>query len=123
MIKEFRKYDRESQRTAYIKTEKFNALLAGAGAAVRVIPYEAELRSQYGAYLQNCEAAGKEPLTEHEYGREYAHFACSFEVCENAPAGLLISRALDVKAVKVKYAEDWYGRVMDDVLEVSYRMA
>lgn len=123
MIKEFKKYDKEAQRTVYIKTEKFNELLESVNAPVKVIPRVIDLENRYEAYLHNCSISGKEPMSESEYDREIPHSLCSFEVQENAPAELLISKALDMKAIKVEYAKDSYGRVTDDELEIRYHIA
>lgn len=123
MIKEFKKYDKEAQRTVYIKTETFNKILAEANAAVRVIPRDVEIHNQYQAYLHNCKATGEKPLSKFEYSKTYVFCSCSFETYENAPSGIIISKALGIKSVKVKYAKDYYGRMTDDELEVTYRIA
>ncbi len=123
MINEFKKYDKESQRTVYIKTESFNRIMENANAAVRVIPRDVEVHNQYNAYLQTCEATGEEPLDVFEYGKTHASYSCSFETYENAPSNMLISKALGVEAVKVRYAKDHYGRITDDELEVTYHIA
>ncbi len=123
MIKEFEKYDKEAQRTVYIKTETFNKILTEANAAVRVIPRDVDVHNRYVAYEQYCEAAGEKPMSEFEYDRAYLGYSCSFETYENAPSELLISKALGIKAVDVKYAKDYYGRMTDDELEVTYHIA
>ncbi len=119
MIKEFRKYDRESQRTVRIKTKDFNTLLAKANAAVRVVPYDVAIRNQYNAYLQTCKDTGKKPVPKAEYEEWYFFAACCFEVYKNAPAEILISNALDVAINDVVYAKDQYDRVLDELV-VTY---
>ncbi len=123
MFSTFKKYDKEAQRTVYIKTEDFNKILADTNAAVRVVPHDVETHNQYNAYLHNCETTGEKPLSEYEYGKAYEFCSCSFEIYENSPANLLISKALGVKSVNVKYAKDYYGRITDDELEVTYHIA
>ena len=119
MIPEFQKYDKYSQRILYIKTETFNALLASINAPIRVVPRDVEQHNRYEIYRQDCESSGKTPLCELDYNK-YSPCPCGFEIYENATAESLISKALGVKAVKVKYAKDWYGRMTDDELEVTY---
>ncbi len=123
MIKEFKKYDKEAKRTVYIKTETFNRILEETNAAVRVVPRDVDVRNQYNAYLYNCESNGEKPMSIFEYSRNFAFCSCSFEQCENASAEKLISEALGVKEVNVKYAKDYYGTITDDELEVTYHIA
>ena len=123
MVKKFKKYDKEAQRTIRIKTDEFNTLLEDANANIRVIPRNIDLRNQYDAYVHNCKMFGEIPLSEFEYDRKYYCAACSFEVNENVPVRLLICKALDVKSIDVRYAKDSYGHFRNDELEVSYRIA
>ena len=123
MFNEFKKYDKESQRTIYIKTETYNKILANANASVRVVSRDVELHNQYNAYCRNCEIDNETPLCEYDYEKKYFMCSCSFETYENAPATLLMSKALDVMAISVKYAKDYYGRQTDDELEVRYHIA
>ncbi len=121
MNKAFKEYDKEARRILYIKTENFNKMLADANAAVRVVPHDVEIRNQYNAYLHDCEVYDEEPLSEYEYGKAYGYCRCSFETRENADAGLLMAKALGVKTISVKYAEDYFGRMTDDELELYYK--
>lgn len=123
MIKKFREYDKDATRTLYIKTDEFNGLLASVGCNVRVIPRDVQLHNDYCAYEQNCLNAGDPPLSKVDYINKYSTYTCSFEISENAPAELTISKALGVSSVKVTYAKDWYGRWTDDELEVRYSVA
>jgi hypothetical protein len=123
MIDTFKKYDKKAQRTVCIETETFNKILAEANAAVRVIPRDVEMRNRYVAYEQNCKETGEVPMSEFEYSKTYPYDSCCFEVYENAPAKILISKALGVQSVSLEYAKDYYGRMTNDELEVTYHIA
>ena len=123
MITEFKKYDKQSLRTVYIKTEIFNKMLANANASIKVIPRDVELQEYYEAYLKDCKILNKPPLSKANYEKEYFFISCSFKTYEeNVPSEILLEKALDVHSIRVEYAKDSYGKNIDDELKITYRI-
>ena len=52
MFEGLEKYDKESTRTIYIKTDAFNELLTHANCGVKVIPRKEGLSASYIIYLE-----------------------------------------------------------------------
>lgn len=122
MLKEFARYDKTAVRTVYVNTDAFNELLTKANADVKVIPRDEELSSEYNCYRDFCKITNDEPMTKQEYEDKIFSASCSFDCTkhDNVPADVLLTKALGVKRIEVRYAEDRYGKATNDVLVINY---
>lgn len=122
MNKDFAKYDKESQRVVFIKIDTFNEILKKANAGVQVICRDVELHNSYQEYLNNCGNCFDVPIGIKKYEERYFTKKCSVVTERNIPACISICKALGFKSVAYEWAKDYYGRQLDDEIEVKYRV-
>ena len=129
MFEGLEKYDKESTRTIYIKTDAFNELLTHANCDVKVIPRKEGLSASYIIYSEKCKEAGDVPISKERFENErYPHYRICYDFSEcmdkheNADCGQIIADALGVRNISIQYAYDNRRKLTDDELTVSYQV-
>lgn len=120
MAEQFKVLDKNATHTIQITTKEFNQLISELGGSPRVIPRDEALEEEYQTYL--CSSGDKPPVSKDVYEERYFYCACVFDNPdpENRPAEMVMGDLLGVKSLSVCYAKDYWGRNMNDTLELRY---
>lgn len=120
MNKDFKKYDKNCQRKVYIKIDDFNKILSSTG--IMFSYRNMALHNKYQAYLETCMKCYTVPVGFDIYEKKYFSEKFSVIAPDNKPVEASICKALGIRSIAFEWAKDSYGRLLNDELEVRYRV-